>query len=1206
MSGEVDLGLSIPLRGVQLIEASAGTGKTFALATLYARLVIESGLAVPNILAVTYTEAAAKELRDRLRKRLVLARELAVGKPADDGSEQERLTATLVRAAIAREGRPALLHRLHVACRAMDLAPICTIHVFCRRALSDHALEAGQPLLDRATIENEQSLRLEVATDFWRSASHDALQARTLRELWPSPKRLADSLGDLLALETLLPASAEVGAGAEHALQSARRELASAFINFGDDARDSLQRALANKVLRANVYKPDHVESVWLELADWVLQPEARDPKQEKLPNYARTRLEANTNNDKTTPSSPLFVAIDAWVVAKNAADAERQLHRIALIHQARDYARHRLALLKRERGLIGFDDMIGGVAEALAGPAGDDFAARLQAQYAVALLDEFQDTDPRQWAIFHRLFAQPAGSSPETVAPDAGPTTTRALFLIGDPKQAIYRFRGGDVFTYLEAAGRADARHALARNFRSRPAMLRAVQALFELSGDDAFAQDGIRFHPVAASDGRSDDDFRRDQVSAPALTVLVLPDGERSDVESVRDLATQACVHEIHRLLADGLAGRAQLIDRRGITRAVAPGDIAVLVEKNSDAQSMKDALSQAGIPCVAGGRQSLYATEEAEQLRWLLEALLAPADDERLRAALATPLFALDAAAIAALDDDDSAHRYWQDRLQSWRQQGERHGVLALLGDLCADGAPRLLALVDGERRLSNLLQLGEALQTEPGSALGLRGTLDALERRVVDADRNNEAELLRLESDAARVQILTLHKSKGLEFELVFLPYAATNGKARPSGIPPMARYHDGARRVGLLFPDKDGDGERADKREERAERLRLLYVGLTRARLATWLAWGKTNNVQHTPLAWLLHRAAGDPVPGTIDRQSIDARLALLKAQAPDAIAVVAADPVLPDTRLGFADDQPSPSAAVVQRSLSRDWWVHSFSQLTREDDGREQGGAGDEIEPVLAIAPSRFSGARFGNSLHAALERVRFEAWRDCRDDAPPEGEFDALAGALRGEAYVSQADLLEGVPLLARLIRNTLTVRLPEGGCLAELPVAMRRSELEFHFSLRATPLDALLALLRGHGLLRGRDRFGQRARIEGLMTGKIDLVYERAGRFYLLDYKSNQLSDYGADALDAAMHDHEYTLQYLIYTLALHRWLRFRLGAGYDYDRHFGGVRYLFCRGLDAARDDSPGVHAVRPARALIESLDALLAPVAAAVAP
>jgi exodeoxyribonuclease V beta subunit len=255
----------------------------------------------------------------------------------------------------------------------------------------------------------------------------------------------------------------------------------------------------------------------------------------------------------------------------------------------------------------------------------------------------------------------------------------------------------------------------------------------------------------------------------------------------------------------------------------------------------------------------------------------------------------------------------------------------------------------------------------------------------------------------------------------------------------------------------------------------------------------------------------------------------------------------------------------------------------------------EEGGAQDE--PVIATFDSdpRFSGSRFGNVLHGALERVDFGAWSRWLADGAPEGERRHLVDALHKEGYVDE-DIDDGVAVLAPLVGHTLTVALPEGARLCEVPHEARLSEMEFHFALDSTPVERLLALLHEHGLLRERNAFGHRQRLEGLMTGKIDLVYAHDDRYYVLDYKSNRLPAYDRDALAAAMDDSEYTLQALLYALALHRWLRFRMGDAYDYDAHFGGIRYVFCRGLDAASPQSPGVHAWQPSRALIDGLDAL----------
>jgi exodeoxyribonuclease V beta subunit len=341
----------------------------------------------------------------------------------------------------------------------------------------------------------------------------------------------------------------------------------------------------------------------------------------------------------------------------------------------------------------------------------------------------------------------------------------------------------------------------------------------------------------------------------------------------------------------------------------------------------------------------------------------------------------------------------------------------------------------------------------------------------------------------------------------------------------------------------------------------------------------------------TPLAWLLHGRGDGRLPDALD----DAEVAVaLQRVASPAIAVSAALATLPMRPLTFASPDAIPEAAIARRPFDRDWWVYSFSQLAREDDGADASGARDEIEPVPDALASRFSGARFGNALHAALEATDFAAWGDWSLDLPPTGEYEHVAGALRGQGYASEADQLEGLPLLTRLLAATLNARLPEGAVLARLPRAARCPELEFHLAFRPVAIPTLIETLHAHGIAAERSAFGLRKRIEGLLTGFIDLVYEHAGRYYVLDYKSNRLPDYRPATLAGSVRENEYDLQYTLYSLALHRWLRFRLGADYDYDRHMGGVRYLYCRGLGT---DGEGIHALTLPRPLIESLDALM---------
>ena len=1201
--------LELELDGLRLIEASAGTGKTFTLATLVTRLVIERGLRVGQILAVTFTEAATQELRERLRLRLALAARIAAGDPipaARDGDADVALTRTLIHAQRQHEDATALCVRLQRAAREIDLAAVFTIHGFCARVLGDHALETGQAFIAPEMIGSDRELRDEVAADLWRSLGTEPVLAELLQAQWPTgPDALSADLGVLLRAPTLLPPVADETPDPLPALQRAAETVRAAFVQHSDDARAQLDAAIAGKVLNGNSYKPALSADLWSALDTWQAIGDATraiDPRIERLtPQCLASRT--NKGKEAHTPASPLFDAVAAYLDALSTREQWLAARGIALLHRVRDEAATRLASLKRVRRVQTYDDLIDGVFAALNGVHGERLAAQLRAQYAVALVDEFQDTDTRQWAIFERVFGPREGER-------------GSLFLIGDPKQAIYRFRGGDVHTYLGAAWKAETAPALAHNFRSRPAVLRAVAALYARAGSDAFVDARIRFLEVQAGGRIGDGDCLRHGRAASALTVRVLPPptDERKtphwSAPESRALATRACVAAIHALLLDARAGHATIDGCR-----VQPGDVAVLVRKHAEAAQMQAALVAAGIPAVAAGRQSLFATEQAGELLALFEALLRPGDDSRLRAAVATVLIGLDAAAIARFDRDEPWQREWQLRAMAWRDRWQRHVPLALVADLCAQHAPRLLGLLDGERRLTNLLQLGEALQEADARALGVQGLVDWLRTRIGDADDSDETQQLRLESDARRVQIVTLHKSKGLEFPLVFLPFVGIGKEPRTGRYceyqSELSESAGGGGRVLQLKTDSVEAGalswDEASTQaatEERAEEARLLYVGLTRAQHALWLATGPLYAAGMTPLAAMLGEAASlrTLIEGdiTIDDGGIDdgglppSRLVPLPADAAAAL----------------------PQARHARRMLSRDWWVYSFTQLTNEATGGESAaqiprsdgmerGAEDEPEPPLAAVDARgaasdprFSGSRFGNVLHTALEHVDFAAWREWRDGAPPPPGQDApLRAALRGEGY-ADADIDDGVAQLTALVGHTLTVALPEGVRLCDVPLDARRAEMEFHFAMQPTAVDAVLATLHAHGVLRDRHAFGARRTLEGLMTGKIDLVYSNAGRYYLLDYKSNRLPGYDDASLARSMDDSEYTLQSLIYTLALHRWLRFRLGAGYDYARDFGGVRYLFCRGLDAATALGTGVYAQQPPLALVEALDALFA--------
>ena len=1182
--------LDLPLDGVQLIEASAGTGKTFTLATLVTRLVVERGLRIGQILAVTFTEAATQELRKRIRERLQLTLDLLDAPLADDESAEARLTRELLQSHRARgeESDDALRRRLRQATLEIDLAAIFTIHGFCARALREHALESGQGFDAATLLTNDRDLRAELAADLWRMHAQDAAGADDMAALWPGGfEDLAKDLPALLREPVLRPPwddddpAARIDA-LQRELVQAQAALQQAWHDHGEAFLDALAAAIDADVMNRNSYRQAWLADLRQWLQAFACDPSLADAPHPKLEKLTATALTAGTKKGsagKTPESAPVSNAVSGYLDALQALQALLERRRGNLLHRLRDDARTRLALLKQQRRVQTYDDLIDGVADALSRDDGGTLTRQLRTQYAVALVDEFQDTDARQWAIFDRVF----GSRSEQPA----------LFVIGDPKQAIYGFRGGDVHTYLAASNIAKPAPPLSHNFRSRPSVLAAIAALYAQAGDAAFVDDRIAFRQVDAGGRRSDSDFIRNGTRAPALTVWRAPtpaadhNGKLKpwSAGAARDWATRACVTAIHAVLSEARAGKA-LLDGE----PVQPGDIAVLVRSHREATMIQQALALVGIAAVAAGKQSLFATAEARDLHALLLALLHSGDDGRLRTALATVLVGVDALGIDNLEADADAHRDWQQRAMGWRERLLRGGPLALVGDLCATHAERLLGLLDGERRMSNYLQLAELLQEAQASALGLHGLVDWLGQRIASADSNDEAQLLRLESDARRVQIVTLHKSKGLEYPLVFLPFV---GIGRPEASPGRSCVvHDET--SGRCLQWKLGDATEwkaaSDmwKQDQRAEDARLLYVGLTRAEHALWIASGQFFAADKTPLAKML---------GDVDALT-RAGIAFDERAPPDRLL-----------RLPAESDAAIPSARNVTRRLSHDWWVYSFSQLAKADAGIETAsaatlpatGGNDEPDGAEDVAvdtdfDARFAGNRYGVALHAALEHADFAAWSDWRaGDVAPNSEADVIADALGKEGY--GADVLEdGIVLTTHFVGQTLTVALPEGVRLCDVPAFDRRAEIEFQFSLRTTQVDALLQLLHAHGVVRERNGFGLRQRLEGLMTGLIDLTYRHAGKWYVLDYKSNRLPAYDASNLQRAMAHSEYDLQALIYTLALHRWLRFRLRSGYDYARDFGGIRYVFCRGLDADRDDSPGIHAQRFTPELVDALDAL----------
>ncbi len=1178
-----DLALSLPLDGVQLIEASAGTGKTWTIAGVYVRQIVERRLPVRKVLVMTFTRAATDELRQRLRQRLVLCAQLAAVLAADaavpacdeDDAEQAWALALLRRAISDGDESPAdLAERLRIAVTRMDEAAIFTIHGFCQRVLDAHAALLDGAAANVELVPGDRDLLEDFAADFWLrvAGAGDADQLAALETLAGTPEALADVLRELVTFDGRIEPVAGAVPDAEDE-PAAWRELLAAWQVDGDAAVASFETWFAAGHLNGNKCRKGSDDAL-RRLAGMLVT--GQKPSAVDIARFGQARVADAVNKDRPAfPTHAALAAIDAWVAACESVEARRLALQPVLLHQAVGEARTWLAARKRDLARVSYDDLVSRLAAGLcdAGARADRLARALRAQYPCALVDEFQDTDPRQFAILDQLY-RGHGS----------------VYLIGDPKQAIYGFRGGDVHAYLRAAKTVDGRHRLDHNYRSSAGLLRAVEALFGAS-DNPFIEDGIRFEPVQWGGRIADGALVMDGKPVTPLTLWQVPrrdNGKPLRADEVRAAGADACAHTIARLLRDAR------LDGQPLQAA----HVAVLTNTNAEAARVQDALRAHGVPAVCLRRESIYAAREAAELLRVLDALLLPQSMPRARAALATELLGRTLSDLARMDADDAAWRAALDELADLGERWTGRGIQAMLGRLAEQHAPRLLALPDGDRRLSNLRQLGDALQADGHRLAGARALRDAFAQHIRDADDRNEDEQLRLESDAECVQIVTLHRSKGLEYDVVLMPFAALM-KPRAPAKGTLATFHQDDAAVKRLIlsgskvrePD-DADACKAAGGEKLAEDVRKLYVGVTRARHACWIGCGGGSALGHL---------LGDDLEG--------------RALAREHADVMACEPM----PKGSARPLPARAAKRLAgareftRELPRDWWVHSFSQLAAggRDDVAVTAAAADEADADAAAAvdieapaatadiPAWPRGARYGNAVHAILEQADFGLWRDATA-VPPAANQWLLARELRAAGYADD-EQAAAQAAAARLVTAALNKPVVDDLRLADLRPADRRAEMAFHFGIAGADTGALLDLLHRHGYQRRHPDFARLGpRLRGLMTGIIDLVFRHAGRWWIVDYKTNylgpQATDYQPGRLPAAIAAHDYDLQYLIYAVALHRWLRLTLGEAYDYSRDFGGIRYLFLRGMCAPAPDC-GVFVDCPPRELIEGLDALL---------
>jgi exodeoxyribonuclease V beta subunit len=1114
--------------GVTVLEASAGTGKTYTIAALAARYVAE-GIPLERLLLVTFTRMATGELRERVRERLAsieqgLSRAL-------QGVFHENDPVVALLATGSPDDVQCRRDRLARAVASFDAATIATTHGFCQEVLGGLGV-AGDLEPDVDFVEDLSDLVAEVTDDLY-----------------------------------------------------IRR--------FHADQDPALTLAQAKEIARVSIENPG------------------------------------------------------AEIVSQGGEAAQM---RGRLAHAVRK----EFELRKRRLAVMTYDDLVMRLRTALSGPGGAAVAQALRHRFEVVLVDEFQDTDPAQWEIMRCAFG------------DTGVT----LVLIADPKQAIYAFRGADVYAYLEAAMSASDRATLGVNWRSDQGLIDAHDAL--LAGVKLGHQ-GIAYRHVEAAPAHQRSRLLGAPSPAPLRFRVVLrdePDLSLTQYGYARNASARqhiACdlAADVVALLQSGaeVERRSQAGETTG-RETVAPGHLAVLVRTNRHAAQIRDALDAADVPAVINGAGSVFGTEPARDWLRLLEALERPAAAGRARSAALTAFLGWDAERLAAADEDtwgwEGVHR----RLHDWARVLRLRGVAAMLETIAlTEGLPaRVLRQQEGERRLTDLRHVGQLLHTAAEEEqMGVTALTAWLRSRIAEADSDtaDEERSRRLESDAEAVQVLTIHRSKGLEFPIVYLPFLW-----EPGFIPKEARpvfFHDpqagDARRIDVALEGPEYDAHRRqNEREERGEDLRLAYVALTRARHQAIVWWAGSFDSRNSPLGRLLfcrdeHGNIADQGSSTPSDQAVLARCKTLAERAPGCIAVEPSHPGLP-----AAWSPPLPPGDVLgassfSRGLDLRWRRTSYSDITAashdawvtsepeeplisdEPSGetaivRAMAEAADGLAPGVAAdgdsplaLPSLFGsmpvGVQVGTFVHRVLEATEF--------DAPDlEAELGARVAEVQGRGAVEMGTPVAVVAGLAAVLQTPLGTVL-EGRRLRDFTRRNRLDELGFELPLAggdrpagALTLSRVAQALREHlepddPLLDYAGRLEDpslRHTVRGYMTGSLDLVVRIEGaqrpRFAVLDYKTNWLGEpdeqltlasYSPEAIAAEMQRHHYALQALLYLVALHRYLRWRV-PDYDPDRDLAGAVYLFVRGM--AGPDTPvidgtpcGVFGWRPPAGLLQDL-------------
>ena len=1156
-----------PLEGTNLIEASAGTGKTYAISIIFLRLIVENSFRIEDILVVTFTIPATMELRSRIRDRL----RDAVSVIEEHEIEDKTVTLLMKR----YKGNGVMKQRISTALKSFDQASVYTIHSFCQQMLVDNAFESGS--LFNSEIVNDDAVIEQGVADLCRRTLYNASPALVSYFMDNC------SPAELLELYRKRPLSPDLriepeDSEADIELLEDSYNLIIALYNdlcsiwrSGSDRVASIFRE--PELLKRNIYKEDSIDGLIDDMNDYIT---GENPFAffDKFLNYTEDKIRSSLKKGCDYPESPVFE------ICQRLFDANEEYHQcgasllISIKKRLFDVIDELVLARKSIKSSRSFDDLIKDAHRGLGGRSGEILGDRVRGRYLAALIDEFQDTDNLQFDIFSRLF-----NNNKTI-----------LFLIGDPKQAIYRFRGADIFSYLKASELMKNRYTLAHNWRSRVELINSVNSVFGRC-INPFVFERIQFYPVKPGEETQGVKFIHKGITVPPLDIWLAGEDEAPGDDT----------------LIDRLSSEISLLVNRdddnpysiGESR-VNPGDIAVLVRTRKQGIAVRNALAGYNIPSVSRGLDNVFNTDEALSLYFIVSAIADPSNYHLVKGAASTIAMGGSAEVLFGFRQGTGLNSTGLDavtsRFYDYREIWTSTGFLNMItGFLEGEGVPsRLFALNGGERMITNINHVAEILHdAEHENGFTPKELVTWLGNTIASPPEIEEYSM-RLERDDDAVNIITMHACKGLEFPIVYCPFLAHPGDSRGNYL----IYHDpmdNNRPVMHLDTDVSDEIREIKTSEDLAENARLLYVALTRAKSACRIMLAPNKNFGRSAAYHIFVKSPGyDSIKFT--REILVSAIADLAESSGGTISFSQGTVAQGKSYLA---EKYSPEEITVREFsgvIKESWKTHSYSSIARRFSSHDKSGEKDfqtEFSAIQTGGEGIFafeSGPRAGLCIHEIFEKCDFTV------------KVKSIVSEKCGEILKKYRFDVSSAEDLSEMFFNVVSSVLDEntGLKLSGIDETSRLTELEFNFPMEHFDSGRFRDVFLDGGIICDKichHLAGDMSEPGGMMKGFIDLIFEYEGKYYIADWKSNHLGnsyeDYSEERIMEEMDKHNYFLQYYLYSTALNRYLKQRLGEEYSYGKHFGGIYYFFIRGMNPAFSSS-GVFRDMPEKSVIEKLD------------